>query len=216
MLRTIGLAAAATVLFMQGAAASITKPIPPAAATSPAVDLFQLSAYYDSQTGSQPFAAAPFELEAYVPAQVTYYDPAGTSAFPGSFALTVSGDYINDGVTTPFSNQTLIFVGAPARADFLASDFLKADDRLNIDAFIQGTLFSATPAAGNGYQTATLTPGSFTISTNKSSSASYNADPGIIGGSGSIVPVPEPGSAALLLTGSLGLAFLLGRSRRPV
>jgi hypothetical protein len=77
-------------------------------------------------------------------------------------------------------------------------------------------LLFTSASAGNGYQTATFNPGNYQIDVNQNSYADYNGDPVFSGGAGAFViptAVPEPGSAALLLTGILGLALTLSRKR---
>ena len=190
--------------------AIIVQPVPAGIAASSATALFQISSDYVASTGTQPFAAEPFTLQAYVPDQVTYYHPF--SNFPDTFSLTVSGDYINNGVTTAFTGQNLIFDnGSPSVATFTASNFLTPGDSFDIHAFLDGLLFTSADAGG-GYQTATFNPGNYQIDPTSNSFADYNGDPAFSGGAGaSLIPVPEPGSAALLLTGMLGLALALRR-----
>ncbi len=198
-----------------GAWASFIQPVPIGVAASSTTALFRISSDYVGSTGSQPFAVEPFTFQAYVPDQVTYYHPF--SGFPDTFSLTVSGDYINNGVTTAFTGQNLIFVnGTVSSATFTASNFLTAGDHFDINAFLDGLLFTSADA-GTGYQTATFSPGSYQVDPNTNSYADYNGDPSFTGGAGaSVIPtaVPEPGSAALLLTGVLGLALTLNRKRR--
>ena len=216
-MRSIYLALASLSLFALSSAcasAAFIQPVPSGIAASSATALFRISSDYLGSTGTQPFAAEPFTLQAYVPDQVTYYHPF--SRFPDTFSLTVSGSYTNDGVTTAFSGQNLIFVnGAISEATFTAQNFLTAGDSFDIHAFLDGSLFTSA-SAGTGYQTATFNPGSYQIDAGQNSYADYNGDPRFSGGAGaSLIPtaVPEPGSAPLLLTGILGLALTLSRKR---
>jgi hypothetical protein len=212
----IAIALAALAISSDTALAAIIQTVPPGSAASSATARFWISSDYLDAGTAQPFAADPFMFEAYVPDQVTYHHPAG-SLSPDTFSLTVSGDYTNNGVTTAFSNQNLIFAnGAVSDAAFTASSFLTKGDSFSLQAHLDGLLFTSVDA-GNGEQIATFNPGSYQIDPNSTSYAYYNGDPQFVGGEATVtaVAVPEPASAALLLTGLLALPLVLNRKHPP-
>ena len=192
------------------------------AAPASATDvIFQLAGTYASPTGSPPFAAAPFTLDATVPAAVRPEYGASEPFFvPGSYAYTNNGTTVSFGSTGPGSGGGLLFGGSGP----------STTQHVQVQAFnIDGGFFSLSGGASSPLYTydsatniVTFNPGTYALS-NASAGftplAALDPNTPITGGTLTISPaaaVPEPSSLGLLLAAlGAGLFGITAARRRP-
>jgi len=185
--------------------------IPEGTAVGTQTDQFQLNAKYISATGAQPFAAAPFSLEFTLPSEVQF-----RSLGYNDFAVTVSGSYTDNKVTTLFTAAQVLLLSNDGFS-FNVSNFLGGSFSLGVEFTQPLYQLSYTNVGGSGgvVTDASFNTGTFLLNPTYDNAATFYSDPQITGGSGSLEPtsVPEPSSVGLLLAPLGLLAFL--RHRRP-